>query len=82
MGNNAPYKIVRVCIVRIRMFDGAIRTLTDVRYVLKLNRKLISLSAFDSKGYRYTGECGVLKVSQGSLVVMKGDKSFSQLHIL
>ena len=71
MGNNASCKIAGIGMVRIKMFDGVVRTLGDVRHVPDLNRNLILLSTIDSKGYKYTGEGGVLKVSKGVLVVMK-----------
>ena len=54
------------------MFDGVVRILGDVRYVPNLKRNLISLSTLDEKGYKYTSEGGVLKISKGALVVMKG----------
>lgn len=54
------------------MFDGKFWTFGEVRHVPTLNRNIISLSTFDSKGYKYTGEGGVLKVSKGSRVVLKG----------
>ena len=72
MGNNAFCKIVGIRIIKIKMFDGVVRTLGDVRHVPDLNRNLILLSTIDSKGYKYTGEGGVLKVSEGVLFVMKG----------
>ncbi|KAG8498939.1 hypothetical protein CXB51_005359 [Gossypium anomalum] len=64
------------------MFDGVVRTLSDVRYVPELKRNLISLSTLDSKGYRYTAESGVLKISKGSLVVMKGQRKTAKLYVL
>ena len=36
MGNGIPCKIVGVGSIRIRMFDGIVRELTDVRYVPNL----------------------------------------------
>jgi hypothetical protein len=73
MGDNSPCQIEGKGSIRIKMFDGTIRTLTDVRYIPKMKRNLISLSALDDKGYKYSGGGGVLKVTKGSLVVMKGD---------
>ncbi|KAG8496506.1 hypothetical protein CXB51_009106 [Gossypium anomalum] len=64
------------------MFDGVVRTLSDVRYVPELKRNLILLSTLDSKGYRYTAESGVLKISEGSLVVMKGQRKTAKLYVL
>ena len=74
MGNNASCKIAGIGMVRIKMFDGVVKTLGDVRHVLDLNRNLILLSILDSKWYKYTGESGVLKVSKGVLIVMKDRK--------
>ena len=71
MGNNAPRKIVGIGTVIIKMFDGVVRTLGDVRHVPDLKKNLISLSTLDAKRYKYTGEGGVVKVSKGSLVMMK-----------
>ena len=73
MGDNSPCQIEGKGSIRIKMFDGTIRTLTDVRYIPKMKRNLISLSALDDQGYKYSGGGGVLKVTKGSLVVMKGD---------
>ncbi|KAG8472304.1 hypothetical protein CXB51_034358 [Gossypium anomalum] len=82
MGNNASCKIAGVGTIKVKMFDGVVRTLSDVRYVPKLKRNLISLSTLDSKGYRYTAESGVLKISKGSLVVMKGQRKTAKLYVL
>ena len=82
MGNNTPCKIAGIGTVRIRMFDGVVRTLGDVRHVPDLKRNLISLSTLDSNGYKYTGEGGVLKVCKGALVVMKGQRKSANLYVL
>ncbi|KAG8480261.1 hypothetical protein CXB51_024850 [Gossypium anomalum] len=82
MGNNASCKIAGVGTIKVKMFDGVVRTLSDVRYVPELKRNLISLSTLDSKGYRYTAESGVLKISKGSLVVMKGQRKTAKLYVL
>ena len=59
--------------VRIKIIDGVVRTLGDIKHVLDLKRNLISLSTLDAKGYKYTIEGGVLKISKGALVVMSKD---------
>jgi hypothetical protein len=74
MGNGIHYKTVEVGSIRIRMFDGIVRELTNVRYVPELKSNLISLGVLDSCGYKYTSQCGALTVSKGSLVVMKETK--------
>jgi hypothetical protein len=74
MGNDFSCKIVGVGSVWIKMHDGSVRTLTDVRNVPKLRKNLISLGVLDSDGYKCTTQGGVLKVSKGILVVMKGKR--------
>ncbi|KAG8474612.1 hypothetical protein CXB51_031249 [Gossypium anomalum] len=82
MGNNTSCKIASVGTIKAKMFDGVVRTLSDVRHVLKLKRNLISLRTLDSKGYRYTDESGVLKISKGSPIVMKGQRKTVKLYVL
>ena len=81
MGNEFSFKIVGVGSVQIRMHDGYVRTLIDVRHVPKLRKNFISLGVLDSVGYKYTTQGGVLKVSKGILVVMEG-KRIGNLYCL
>lgn len=48
--SNTSCKIAEIGTIKIKMFDRAIKTLTDVRHILELKRNLISLSTFDLKG--------------------------------
>ena len=82
MGNNASCKVAGIGIVRIKIFDGVVHTLGDVRHVLDLKRNLISLSTLEAKWYKYTGEGGVLKICKGALVVMKGHQKKTMLYVL
>ena len=82
MGNNASCKVAGIGTVKIKMFDGVVRTLSDVRHIPDLKRNLISLSTLDAKGYKYTGEGGVLKISKGALVSMKGTRQAGKLYVL
>ncbi|GJY08330.1 retrovirus-related pol polyprotein from transposon TNT 1-94 [Tanacetum coccineum] len=82
MGNDSPCKVVGIGTIRIKMHDGVVRTLTNVRHVLDLKKNLISLGVLDSKGFKYTSENGVLRVSKGALVVMKATKGTSSLYTL
>src|SRR5438128_151696 len=47
-----------------------------------MKRNLLSCSTFDRKGYKYYGGDGVLKVSKGSLIVMKADLRGPDLYHL
>ena len=45
MGTNGSCKVAGIWTVLIKLFDGVVRTLGDVRHVLDLKRNLISLSS-------------------------------------
>lgn len=47
LGNDEVCKVMGIGEVKIRMHDGVIKTLTNVRYVLDLRRNSISLGLFD-----------------------------------
>ena len=64
------------------MFDGVMRTLTNVRHIPTMMRNLILLSTLDLKGCRYSAGGGVMNVSIGSLVVLKGDLKSTNLYLL
>jgi hypothetical protein len=64
MGNYFSCKIVGVGSIQIKMYDGTIRTLTYVRHVPGLRKKLISLGVLYFVGYKCTTQDGVLKVSK------------------
>jgi len=81
MGNNMPCKKIGIGSIKIRMHDDIVRTLNNVRHMPDLKKKLISLGTLDSNGYKFSAEGGVLRVSKGSLIVMKG-KKVNTLYIL
>ena len=72
MDNDASCKVIGIGNIRIKMFDGVVRTLCDVMHVPDLKKNLISLGALNSNGFCYTSESGVMKVSKGIMTVMKG----------
>ncbi|WVZ50367.1 hypothetical protein U9M48_001625 [Paspalum notatum var. saurae] len=80
MGDDRPCQIVGIGSVEIKMHDGIVRTLTNVRHIPDMTKNLISLSTLDGKGYKYSGGDGVLKVSKGSLIVMKTDLKSANLY--
>lgn len=82
MGDDNPCEIVGIGSVQIRMHDGMVRTLDNVRHIPRMARNLISLSTLDDDGYKYSASGGVLKVSRGSLVYMVGDMNSARLYVL
>jgi hypothetical protein len=74
IGNDARCKAIRLGTIKVRMFDGIVRILTNVRYVPNLKKNLISLGTLDSLGYGYSAKDGVIKITKGTMVIMKGKK--------
>ncbi|KAL1556436.1 Retrovirus-related Pol polyprotein from transposon TNT 1-94 [Salvia divinorum] len=69
-GAYAVCKVVGIGSIRIRTHDGVFCTLNDVRHVPQMTKNLISLSTFDSKGFSFKGEGGVMHILKGSKVVL------------
>ncbi|KAG6764915.1 hypothetical protein POTOM_032404 [Populus tomentosa] len=74
MGNDDPCKVIGTENIKIKMFDGVVRTLCDVRYILDLRKNLILLGTFDCNGSSFNYEGGVLKVSKDVMTIMKGKR--------
>ena len=72
LADNQPCKIAGIGSISLKNHDGSTRVLTDVRYILKIEKNLISLGTLESKGFTIIMQNGILKVVSGALVVMKG----------
>ncbi|KAK5802831.1 hypothetical protein PVK06_030456 [Gossypium arboreum] len=81
MGNDLSSKVIGIGTLKIKMHDGTIRTLSNVRYVPDLRKNLISLSILDLKGCKINIESSEIKVSRGALVLLKGKRT-DGLYIL
>ncbi|KAK2979308.1 hypothetical protein RJ640_013272 [Escallonia rubra] len=60
--------------IKIKPFDGIVRTLGDVRYIPDLKKNLISLGTLDSIDCSISIKGGVVKVSKCAMVIMKCQK--------
>ncbi|KAK3029181.1 hypothetical protein RJ639_038733 [Escallonia herrerae] len=75
MGNDAVCEVLGRGTIKIKMFDGIVRTLGDVRYIPDLKKNLISLGTLDSIDCSISIKGGVMKVSKAAMVIMKGQKT-------
>ena len=57
-------------------------TLCDVRHVPDLRKNMISLGILDGNGFNYKSANGVMKVSEGVLIMMKGQKLVGNIYKL
>ena len=74
MGNDSSCKTVGICSIRLKNHDGSIRVLIDVWYVPNLRMNLISLGTLEDKGFAVSMRDGILIVTSGALMVMKGTR--------
>jgi len=67
--------------VRIKLSDGMVRELKDVRYVSQLRKNLISVGALEAQGLRGTLGEDILKICSNSLVVLKDIRSINFYYL-
>ena len=82
MGNNATCPIIGIGTVKIKMFDGVVRVLSNVRYVPDFRKNLISLGVLGDLGYSYSSKGGITKITKGALMVMKGQKVSTHYRLI
>jgi len=58
--------------VYIKMFDGMVCELKEVRYVPQVKKNFISVGALKALGPAVSVRDGILKITKGSMVVLKG----------
>jgi len=75
MGNDAVCKTVGIGNIRMRMFDGHVRTLTNVHHILDLKKNLLSLGALKAQRCKFSSADGDIKVTKGSMTILKGERS-------
>ena len=54
------------------MYDGTVRVLKEVRYIPSMTKNIISVGVLKAEGLKGTLGEGILKMSSGSLVLLKG----------
>nr|CAD1844275.1 unnamed protein product [Ananas comosus var. bracteatus] len=81
MENHSKCTVIRIGTVRVRIFDGVVRTISEVQHVPDMRKNLISLGTLDTKGFKYSSADGLMKVAKGNHVVMKAKLS-DMLYVL
>jgi len=71
MSDDHPCNMKGICAVLIKMFDGMVRKLKEVRYVPQLKKNLISVDTLKALGLEISVKDGVLKMTRDSMVVLK-----------
>ncbi|GJR87113.1 gag-pol polyprotein [Tanacetum coccineum] len=80
--NDYELKIIGIGSVMVKMHDGTVRTIRDVRHVEGLKKNLLSLGQLDDLGCKVEIQNKIMKVIKGALVLMKGEKVAANLYQL
>ncbi|GJR08587.1 retrovirus-related pol polyprotein from transposon TNT 1-94 [Tanacetum coccineum] len=80
--NDHELKIIGIGSVMVKMHDGTVRTIRDVRHVEGLKKNLLSLGQLDDLGCKVEIQNKIMKVIKGALVLMKGEKVAANLYQL
>jgi len=72
-------KIIGISNIHMRMFDGQMRTPTNVCHIPDLRKNLLSLGALEAQGCKFSGADGGIKVTKGSMIILKGERT-GNLH--
>ena len=77
-----PCKTVSIDNIRMRMFDGQVRTLTNVRHIPDLKKNFLSLGSLEARGYKFFGADGGIKITKGSMRFSKenGQQTCTSWH--
>lgn len=81
LGNYQVCRVKGMRDVKLRMKDGSLKILTDVRCIPDITRKLISLGALERKGCSFLSFDGIMKVMKGSDVVMEAKRRYSLYNL-
>lgn len=73
MRNDHALEIVGICTIKLKMYDGTVRTIQKVRHVKGLKNNLLSLGQLDGVGRKTYIENDIVNC-KGTLVVTKAEK--------
>ena len=82
MGDDNALEIVSVGTIKIKIFDGTIHTIEEVRHVKSLKINLLSLGQIDNLGCKTHVENGIRNIVKGVLVLIKAEKINTNLFML
>ena len=82
MGDNHAVEIAGIGTIKLKMYDGLIRTISGVRHVKDLKKNLLSVGQFDSLGCKIRTDNGIMKIVKGALVVLKTRKTVANMFVL
>ncbi|KAH9662850.1 hypothetical protein KPL70_019489 [Citrus sinensis] len=72
MWNNQHCRTMGIGTIWLKMFDGMVKELKEIRFVTEIKKNLIYVGALEAKGYKVTIEDGTMKFTHGAMVILQG----------
>lgn len=82
MGNDHALEIARIGNIKMKMYDGMVRTIQNVQHVKGLKKNRLSLGQFDEIRCNTYIQNGMMRIVKGALVVMKAERVAVNLYRL
>ena len=82
LGDDHSCKVAGIENVQVRMFDGIVRTLTNVKHIPELKKNLVLLGYLEHSGFNFSNRArsGVLNISNEAMIVMRGRRMDNNLY--
>lgn len=74
IANGLSNKIIGMCTVKMKLFDGVVWMLGDVRHVSSFRKNLVSLNMLNTLDYSFYAMNKFMKVGKSLLVIIKVKK--------
>lgn len=81
LGNNQTRCIRGIRSIMLRVDDGSIKVLSEVRYISEVKRNLISLGTLEKKGYSFISQNGEIKICKDSHIKMIAKRNGSLYYL-
>ena len=82
MGDDHALEMASIGTIKLKMHDGTIRTIHEVRHVKGLKKNLLSLGQLDNSGCKTHIQDGIMQIVKGALVMIKVEKIAANLYML
>ena len=81
MGNDQPCRTMGIDTVRLKIFNGMVKELKEIRYVPTLKKNLIFVGTLKAKGYNVTIENDTMNFTYGAIVILQGVQHYNLYYL-
>ncbi|KAE8671438.1 Casein kinase I isoform delta-like [Hibiscus syriacus] len=78
--NDHALEIIGIGTIKLKMYDGTIKVVRDVRHVKGLKKNLLSYGLLDNNASKIETRKGIMKVFRGALVVLKASETWTPVR--